>query len=136
MRTAATILAITAGLLISGPAQAAAPTTTEAEAIALQAWGPAPCGKVTVTYDDWTVGQMAYTQPIYDDLAASPCTIHLSPDFEGRLDRDDAQLRCHTVVHEWGHLTGHRHTRRGVMARVIKGGYYWRCRQAAGKEHR
>lgn len=130
-RTIATLVALALSLaLVATPARAAAPSVSTDRAIALAAWGPAPCGTVAIAFDDWTVGRIAYTQPIYTDLAASPCVIHLSPDLEGRLDRDDALLRCHAIAHEWGHLTGHQHTRAGLMARTPHR-YYWRCRAAA-----
>ena len=132
-RNIATIISLilALGLLAASSAHAAGPSVATDRAVALAAWGPAPCGDVAIKFDDWTVGRLAYTQPVYANLAASPCVIHLSPDFEGRLDRDDALLRCHTIAHEWGHLTGHQHTRRGLMARTVKGAYYWRCRAAA-----
>ena len=132
-RTLTTVLlALVVAALVAAPAPAAAPSAAKAQAIASAVWGPAPCGPVRVAYDAWAVGVIGFTRPDYANLAASECVIHLSPDLAGRIHRDDALLRCHTIVHEWGHLAGRRHSRRSsdvMFARPHR--YYWRCRAAA-----
>lgn len=99
------------------------PTLATALSIAASVWGPAPCPADTMTaaYDATVFNEIAYVLP-------GSCVIHLSPD----LAYSDPVLRCHAAVHEWGHRTGHRHSRnpRNVMyPRPHR--YYWRCRKAA-----
>jgi hypothetical protein len=72
--------------------------------IAALAFGPTPCAP-RIQWESGYATAYGYVTP--------DCTIHLSHDL---LDGRRA-LTCHTIVHEYGHLTGRTHSRnpRSVM---------------------
>lgn len=87
--------------------------------LALAVWGPAPCGNPTVAYEprgDQTLVAVA-------DIRRCRIVFNTKA-----VPRPDWEWACSTVVHEWGHLTGHNHSPDpyNVMnANAIEP--YWRC---------
>ena len=78
---------------------------TTAALIAQLIWGmPAHCDRVTHSYEAMPLTQLGYAQ--------SPCRIVIT-----RSKRLPWEKYCAIVIHEWGHLDGHRHSRnpRSIM---------------------
>jgi hypothetical protein len=90
-------------------------------AIAALLWGPPACGTPTVATDP-TLPAAALG---YADRRS--CVIDLPP--TRPKSQDNWASICTTIVHEWGHLTGHGHSSnpRSVMyPEQVRP--YWRCR--------
>ncbi len=87
---------------------AAADTIPQDEQIAVQTWGYFPChGQVSVVWAPMP-GVLGYSQ--WTDIDGDPhdftnCTVTLSTSYT-----QTPQERCSTLVHEFGHLTGHAHS--------------------------
>jgi hypothetical protein len=118
-RTGWLCLAVLAALIV--PASASAATDLQ---IADAAWGPhATCaGRVQVAFDHAVAGRDEANEVGYaTGIEAQPdgswilrsCVITLDPAWYAQAT---AEQRCEVIVHEVGHLAGHRHEEGGVMS--------------------
>lgn len=97
-------------------------------AIAAMAWGPAPCGTPQVQWahapDPATMaGWVAFDVYRPQDLATVDCTIYIDA-----RDLWHPDWNCSLIVHEWGHLTGHKHSSDPLNVMHTPAAIYWRCR--------
>ena len=81
-----------------------------AAAVAVAIWGVPPCGPVGHGAEWLPAGELGYAQPAL-------CRIVVT------RRRIGWERYCATVVHEWGHLVGRRHSRnrRSIMWRRYHG---------------
>jgi hypothetical protein len=95
---AAVVVAVHA---VAGPAWASDPGVARGLALGERAFGPAPCGIVTVGRGDFVdPAILAGSDP-------AACRILLSRRWVREMTR---AMRCTLVLHEYGHLTGHPHS--------------------------
>lgn len=114
-------LAATTMLCFAAPAQAIVPSDAQSLNIAYHYWageycdGSTPERAVQITYDNALENQNLYGLAtgvtLHDDgtYVLAACTISLQPGME-------PALKCRVIVHEVGHLGGHRHEEGGIMA--------------------
>jgi hypothetical protein len=105
------------------PAAAYALTGTAAGVqVGEQVWGTPACGQPHVEVSTPTEYKAAHPSAEFGDSVPlawadeTRCVIVLNRDY-ARLSIKTAVKRCHVIVHEWGHLTGHEHSEnpRSVM---------------------
>lgn len=120
MRGIVATLAVLA--LVVPVAYAHEPTAPTALSIAKRVWGPAPCGRPVIKYDQDGLAAFG-SDPPAGWVMPDSCVIHLNP-----IVRSHPVYRCSIIVHEWGHLTGHSHSPdpENVMHDPAPSGY-WRC---------
>lgn len=94
-------------------------TVQHSSPIAEHTWGAPACGTPTVEWVD--LGPVPYGRT-FD----GSCVILLNTQRAAAFRYKP--LLCTTIVHEWGHLTGHKHSAdpRNVMY-PTPGRVYWRC---------
>lgn len=126
MKIVATTLAALA--FVVPVAYAHEPSEQTSMSIAKHVWGPAPCGQPTIKYD--RDGLAAFVSEPAGWVMPDSCVIHLNPSVIAH-----PVYRCSVIVHEWGHLTGHKHSPDlgNVMHSPVPSGY-WRCWHAYDKE--
>lgn len=113
-------LAVLIALAVPSAAQAAAGDKAGL-LVAERTWGAAPCGTPHVevsTPDEYVT---AYGTGLFNGTPLAwadetRCAIVINRDLI-RIELRTATKRCHVIVHEWGHLTGHEHSenQRSVM---------------------
>lgn len=96
------------------------PLLAQSFAIAALVWGQPTCGTPGVTYNaGLPIDALGYVDP-------RVCRIELQP--EPGQPWDAPARRCTTIVHEWGHLTGHAHsTDPDNVMYPTQTRPYWRC---------
>lgn len=109
------LLALTTGLALPGAADASPPNFAKAQAVARHFWHANPChGKVTVEWGSYDASTNAMS---WWDNPKSPNSLWKYPAFNtncevyfNRAKQWDWPKLCSVMVHEFGHLLGHKHS--------------------------